>query len=53
MPDTSSGSTTETPSREDLLRQMSFLEHLEELRKCLGTERPHLLDEVQAAPVGN
>src|SRR5258708_30375766 len=33
MPDTSSGATTETQSREDLLRQMSFLEHLEELRK--------------------
>jgi sec-independent protein translocase protein TatC len=35
MPNTSSGSTPETQSREDLLRQMSFLEHLEELRKRL------------------
>jgi sec-independent protein translocase protein TatC len=33
MPDTSA--TPETQSREDLLRQMSFLEHLEELRKRL------------------
>jgi len=35
MPDTDSGTTTDTQSREDLLRQMSFLEHLEELRKRL------------------
>jgi sec-independent protein translocase protein TatC len=35
MPDAGTASSTETPSREDLLRQMSFLEHLEELRKRL------------------
>jgi sec-independent protein translocase protein TatC len=35
MPDATSAPTPETQSREDLLRQMSFLEHLEELRKRL------------------
>ena len=35
MPDAGTASSTETPSRDDLLRQMSFLEHLEELRKRL------------------
>ena len=35
MPDATSTPNPESPSREDLLRQMSFLEHLEELRKRL------------------
>ena len=35
MPDAGGSSTAETQSREDLLRQMSFLEHLEDLRKRL------------------
>jgi sec-independent protein translocase protein TatC len=35
MPEVSSAPLPETQSREDLLRQMSFLEHLEELRKRL------------------
>ncbi len=35
MPDATSTSNPETQSREDLLRQMSFLEHLEDLRKRL------------------
>jgi sec-independent protein translocase protein TatC len=35
MPDASNASHPEPQSREDLLRQMSFLEHLEDLRKRL------------------
>jgi sec-independent protein translocase protein TatC len=35
MPEVGSAPPPETQSREDLLRQMSFLEHLEELRKRL------------------